>query len=160
MLPSLTNRRLVNSPIAALWDMGRDMDRLFNGGLESPVERDLPTEVVETEEGLTFRMDVPGLAPENIDVTVENNILTVSGERKWQHQEGQPEGQYYLVERRYGAFQRSFSLPRRVDTSRIQANYEHGVLTLTLPRLEGAKPRRVEITSAGNGKSIEAQAQK
>jgi HSP20 family protein len=157
MLPSLT-RRNPASPFEALWDMRREVDRLFNG-VTSTYEAStwtLPAEVVETPNELKFRLDAPGLKPEDIDVSVENNVLSVSGERKWEHEEGKPEGEYHIFERRYGRFERSFALPRRVDASRIEAHYENGVLTLTMPKLEEAKPRRIQIKPGEGGRKIEA----
>jgi HSP20 family protein len=156
MLPSLT-RRNPNSPFEALWDMRREVDRLFNG-VTTTYENatwTLPAEVIETANEMTFRLDAPGLNREDIDLTVENNVLTVSGERKWEHEEGKPEGEYHIFERRYGRFERSFALPRRVDASRIDAHYENGVLTVTMPKLEAAKPRRIEVKPGQTPRSIE-----
>ena len=152
MLPSLT------SPFDALWDMRREMDRLFGsaGAYEAPGAWPVPAEVVETDNEYRFNIDLPGLKPDEIDLTVENNVLTVSGERKWEREEGKPEGEVHLFERRYGRFQRSFALPRRVETNTIDAKYENGVLTITLAKAEEARPRRIEIGNGGTGRKIES----
>jgi HSP20 family protein len=151
MLPSLTSRRRFQmSPFEALWDMRREMDRVFNEGVDTSVSGYMPADVLENDNELRFRIDVPGLDPENINVTVENNVLTVSGEREWEREEGKPEGEYHLFERRYGRFERSFALPRRVSAEKIDATVDNGVLTIVLPKLEEAKPRKIAV-KAGNG---------
>jgi HSP20 family protein len=157
MLPSLTRRNLT-TPFEALWDMRREVDRLFNGVANTyeTASWTLPAEVVETANELTFRLDVPGMKRDDIEVTVENHVLTVSGERKSEYEEGKRDGEFHILERRYGRFERGFALPRRVDASRIEANYENGVLTITLPKLEVARPRRIEIRAGETARNSEA----
>jgi HSP20 family protein len=145
MLPSLTRRGQAISPFDALWDMRREIDRMFSGSTELATQAwAMPAEVVETDNEIRFVVEAPGLRPEDLDVTVENNVLTVSGEKKVEHDEGE-KGEYHLYERRYGRFERSFALPRRVDTEHVDANYENGVLTVTLRKSESAKPRRIKV---------------
>jgi HSP20 family protein len=148
MLPSLTRRTQNVSPFDALWDMRREMDRLFNASTETATQAwVMPAEVVETDNEIRFIVEAAGLRPEDIDVTVENNILTVSGEKKVERDESE-KGEYHLYERRYGRFERSFALPRRVNTEDVNADYDNGVLTVTLKKTEAAKPRRIKV---GNG---------
>lgn len=146
MLPSLIVRR-ATTPFDALWDMRREMERLMNG-LTTETQTTswyLPAEVLETDNEIRFQIEVPGLRPDDIDLTVENHVLTVSGERKWEHEEGKKEGDYHVFERRYGKFERSFAVPQQVNTAKIDASYENGVLKVTLPKMEEAKPRRIQI---------------
>jgi HSP20 family protein len=148
MLPSLTRRTQNVSPFDALWDMRREMDRLFNASTETATQAwVMPAEVVETDNEIRFIVEAAGLRPEDIDVTVENNILTVSGEKKVERDESE-KVEYHLYERRYGRFERSFALPRRVNTEGVNADYDNGVLTVTLKKTEAAKPRRIKV---GNG---------
>ena len=102
-------------------------------------------------------IEIPGLRPEEIELTVENNVLTVSGEKRWQKEDGKPEGEYHLLERRYGKFARAFALPHKVNAAAIQATCDQGVLTVVLPRLEEAKARRIEVRSGASGREIEGK---
>jgi HSP20 family protein len=103
-----------------------------------------PTDVVETEHEIRVIADLPGLSAEEIEVDIENNVLTFSVERRERAAEGEG-GRYHLAERRYGRFSRSFILPRAVDADRISAHYEAGVLTISIPLSERARGRRIEI---------------
>ena len=95
---------------------------------------------------LVLKAELPDLRKEDVSVTVENNVLTLSGERKFD-QEVKKE-QYHRIERAYGTFSRSFTLPATVDASRIAAEFKHGVLTVRLPFREEARPRTVDIAVA------------
>ncbi len=158
MLPILRNRLAGVAPFETLWDMQRDMDRLLDTVWgRTPTEPNpwaVPADVVETENEIRCMLEVPGLKPEDIDVTVENNVLTVSGEKKFQQAQGEDGKGTYHQERRYGRFDRSFILPRNVDASRVNANYEHGVLTIVLPKTEESKPRRVQIGTGDGAQQI------
>lgn len=149
MLPTLWNRTRMASPFDALLDMRREMDRLL-GGFDRPNGGELaswtaPTEVRETGDALLFAIELPGMRPEDIELTVENSVLTVSGEKKFEREAEADEGEYRLFERRYGRFSRSFSLPNTVDANNVDASYDNGVLTVRLPKSETARPRRIEI---------------
>lgn len=101
------------------------------------------TDVSETPEQLILRLEVPGLARDDIKLSVENNMLAVRGEKR---QETATEGEnFYRCERAYGSFERSFALPSHVDPERVKASIEDGVLTIRLPRREEAKARAIEI---------------
>lgn len=129
----------------------REMDQLFRdlaanpGPGTAPAARTLTpaAEVVESAQGLTLTVDLPGHAPEGIEVRVENDTLTVRSERKAPER---PEGERVLrAERPFGTWERAFVLPPTVDTARVEARFEHGVLTLTLPRREEARPRTIPV---------------
>jgi HSP20 family protein len=100
-------------------------------------------DIYETEHELVVKADLPDVKPEDLDVRVENNILTIRGERKFEkkvHEEN-----YLRVERAYGAFSRSFSLASTVNTEAIKADYKDGVLSLTIPKREEAKPKQIKV---------------
>lgn len=101
------------------------------------------TDVVEDNDGIRISVELPGIKPENVEVAVENRVLSIKGEKS-QAAEQNP-SRLHRYERSYGRFERTFHLPETVDVDRIQAQYEHGVLTLSLPRAEQAKPRKIEI---------------
>lgn len=102
------------------------------------------TDVIETEREIRVVTEMPGLRRENIELDVENNVLTIRGEKREQRTEGE-QGRWHLAERRYGTFTRSFVLPRDVDADEIQAAFQDGVLTVTVPKSEKARRRRIEI---------------
>ena len=100
-------------------------------------------DIYETENDLVLKADVPEVDPKAIDVRVENQTLTISGERKFEHQN---EGQgFHRIERSYGSFVRSFAVPNLFDTDKITAEVKNGVLSVTLPKKEAAKPRQVKV---------------
>jgi len=157
MIPVI-RRRQTATPFDALWDIRRDMDRIFDTlAVPSDAVSTLPTEVLESDSEVRFMIEIPGMKPDDLELTVENSVLTVSGEKRWQKEEGKAEGDYHLLERRYGKFARSFTLPQPVDASRIDATYEQGVLTVRLPKTEEAKPRRIEVRSSGQGRQLESK---
>ena len=105
-----------------------------------------PVDIVEEPERLLFRAEIPGVSKDDIDIKVENGTLILRGEKK---QESVVEGETaHRVERFYGAFTRSFSLPATIDAEKIQARYKDGVLELVLPKAEIAKPRKIQIVAA------------
>jgi len=100
-------------------------------------------DIVETEDELIVKADLPDVALEDIDVRVENGTLSLKGERKFE-KELADQG-YHRIERSYGSFMRSFSVPSSVDTEKVSADYKNGVLTVTLPKKEAAKPKQVKV---------------
>jgi HSP20 family protein len=116
-------------------------------------------DVYEDEHKLVLNLEVPGVKQEDLDVQVEKNTLTVRGERKFE--KDQKEQNFHRIERRYGTFYRSFSLPATVDTENIHASYDAGVLKLELAKKAEAKPKqiKVNITSGAQNKPIEAASQ-
>jgi len=139
------------SPFSDMTAIQNQMNRLFDSTLygwsgESDTRTWMPqADIHETDEDLVVTADLPGIDVKSVDVRVENNVLSISGERKLQ--EIPKNGNVHRVERMYGAFARSFSLSTPVDTERIKANYKDGVLKITLPKAEQAKPKRIAIAA-------------
>ena len=108
-----------------------------------------------------LKADVPDIKPEEIDLQVENQTLTLKGHRKFEQQQTE-KGGYHRIERSFGSFVRTFSVPTTVDTEKVAAEYNNGVLTVKLPKKEAAKPRQVRVGVAnkanGNGQVAGAQA--
>src|SRR5678816_617149 len=139
------------TPLSDLTALQSQMNRLFESSLYGwPSESDTrtwmpPADIHETDNELVVTADLPGIDVQSIDVRVENNVLSIAGERKLQ--ETPKNGNVHRVERMYGAFARSFTLSTPVNTEKIQANYKDGVLKITLPKAEAAKPKRIEIAA-------------
>lgn len=134
----------------------REVDRVFDRFFSQPGGAQAlwapAVDVRETNDEIHVTVELPGMKPEDVSVTVENGVLSISGEKKQEPQEGKKEeGNYYLFERRYGRFERSFTLPRTVNADNVNARFADGILTIRLPKAENAKPRRVQIEA--NGKS-------
>src|SRR5688500_14352402 len=125
----------------------RGLEQMLHDLAGQPETWSMPAEILESAEELRFALELPGVRPEEIELTVENGVLTVTAEKKHE----QTDHNYRLAERHYGRFSRSFRLPPTVDTNRVQASYEHGVLTIRLPRAEAAKPRRIPVTAGEPG---------
>jgi HSP20 family protein len=134
------------SGVTALHD---HIDRLFNDAFaRSDGESNLTSwapavDIRETEHELLVKGDLPGIDPKDLDIRVENNILTIRGERKFENKAEQDN--YLRVERAYGSFFRSFALASTVNPEGIKANYENGVLTLVIPKREEAKPKQIKV---------------
>jgi len=114
-------------------------------------------DVYEDEHNVTLKIEVPGIDEKDIDVRIESNTLTVHGERKIEKEE--KEENYRRVERQYGSFTRTFNLPPTVDAEKVQADYDKGVLKITLPKKAEAKPKQIKVNvgqSAGQ-KTIESK---
>jgi HSP20 family protein len=105
-------------------------------------------DILENENDLTFVADLPGVSLENIDVRVENQTLTITGERAFEAPKENTKG-FHRIERNYGKFVRSFAVPNAFDTDKIAAGYRNGVLTVSLPKKEAAKPRQIKVEVAG-----------
>ena len=141
----ITRYRPLGSVFAMPRDMGRLMDDVFgNWDLGENLRSWLPaTDVSETPEAVTLRLEVPGLTRDQIRIAVENNTLTVRGEKT---QETSSENEKFRrTERSFGSFERSFSLPGYVATEQVQASLQDGVLSITLPRREETKAREIRI---------------
>jgi len=109
-----------------------------------------PVDIYETENELVFKADLPDIFEKDLDIRLENNMLTIQGERKFE--EKIDKDNYLRVERAYGSFTRSFALPNTVDTEKIHAEYKNGVLTVQMPKRAEAKPKQVKVQVASNGK--------
>ena len=142
---SRTNTPDTGSSVHPFDALLRDLAVPFNApwGFAEPRALAPAADILESEAGLTLQLDMPGHAPEGIEVKVENDRLTVRSERKSTLSAEQ--GGRLLSERRFGTFERAFVLPRTVDAGRVEASDEHGVLTLVLPRREESKPRTVQV---------------
>lgn len=143
------------------WDPFREfntlqdrMSRLFHDSLGEGREEALattafapPVDVYEDEHNVTLKIEVPGIEEKDIDVRIENNTMTVHGERKFEKDE--EEENYRRVERQYGSFTRTFTLPNTVDTENVSANYDKGVLKIKLAKKAEAKPKQIKVNVSG-----------
>ena len=136
-------------------EVNRVFDAFFGNGSGARVRRWVPAmDLVETEEELILRADLPGVSGDDVNIEVKDGTLTVSGERRAEHEDGS-EG-FYRVERAFGSFSRSLSLPRGVDPDGVTADFTDGVLEVRIPKPEERKPHRVEIGAGSvNGTATE-----
>jgi HSP20 family protein len=158
-------------PVRELNTIQNEMNRLFNTFFESPsgaqgpgngtggaLRRWIPAmDLVETEDDFVLRADLPGVAESDVNIELEDNVLTISGERKAEHEE-RKEG-YYRVERSSGLFSRSLTLPEGVNPEAVKASFDKGVLEVRIPKPEARKPRKVAISVGGGAKTIEGSEQ-
>jgi HSP20 family protein len=152
-------------PVRELGTIQTEMNRLFNSFFDTPTHSNGATyrrwipamDLVETEESFVLSADLPGLSESDVNIEVEDNVLTISGERKSEHEDRK--AGYYRVERSYGSFRRSLTLPEGVDPEAVKATFDKGVLQVTVPKPEQQTPRKVQITvggaSTGETKAIE-----
>ena len=127
--------------------LSRMMDEALGGGWNGGTLASAwtPTvDVFEDKENLKIVMELPGVTPEDVKISIENQVLTIQGEKKQVAEESSE--RWHRYERSYGSFERMFTLPSTVDAERIQAKVEHGLLTVTLPKAERARPRQIEIS--------------
>jgi HSP20 family protein len=143
------------------WDPYREfssvqdrLNRLFNASFNEGRDESLATasfspavDVYEDEHNITLKIEAPGIDEKDIDVRVENHTLTVHGERKFEKEE--KEENYRRIERQYGSFTRTFTLPNTVDTESVSANYEKGVLKVKLAKKAEAKPKQIKVNVSG-----------
>ena len=134
-----------------------EVNRLFNNLFapgESRSQRWAPAmDLAEAEDHYVLRADLPGMGEEDVSIEINDNVLTVSGERREEH-EGHKQG-WHRVERTFGRFSRSLSLPEGIDPEAIRASFDRGVLSITVPKPEQRKPRRVEISVGGGQRTVE-----
>ena len=143
-------------PFSNLLTAQRDFDRLFKEAFNPFVsEGDLstrtwapPVDIYENENDIVLKAELPGIDPKDVEVKVEDNTLYLKGERKFEKEVTNES--YHRVERSYGSFARSFSLPNSISTDKVKAEFKDGLLTLTLPKREEAKPRTVKIDVSRN----------
>ena len=148
---------------SAMQDRINRMDRFFRESYspESPEEALTttsfapPVDIYEDEHTVTLKIEVPGIDEKDIDVRIENNTLTVHGERKIEKEE--KEENFRRVERQYGSFTRSFTLPSSVDPQQVSADYNQGVLKIKLAKKAEAKPKQIKV-NLGSEKTLEAKA--
>jgi HSP20 family protein len=149
-------------PFRELSSLQTEMNRLFNAAFDAPTggnggaRRWTPAmDLLETDDAFVIRADLPGISESDVSVELEDNVLTVSGDRKIEH-EDKREG-FYRVERSYGSFSRSLTLPKGVDPEAVNASFDRGVLEVRVPKPEQRKPRKIEI-SGGDPRTIEGAA--
>ena len=136
-------------PFRGVSTLQDQINRLFTGTLERAGEESSLTawapavDIYETEHELVVKADLPDVDPKDLDIRVENNVLTIRGERKFEKEVN--EENYLRVERAYGAFARSFTLANTVNSDAIKADYQNGVLTLSIPKREEAKPKQIKV---------------
>ena len=162
MLPTLQNEAFTNRVYDVRREMDRLFDRFFDRGWDTRDADGLATwipamDVVETEDAIRCSIELPGVDVDAIELTVEDKVLTISGERRHERAERVKDGGYRLFERRWGRFERRLSLPRGVDADQVQANYENGVLEIVLPKSEEAKPRHIPVEAGSGAHRIEAK---
>ena len=136
-------------PFRGATSLQDQVNRLFSNVLERKGEESSLTawapsvDIYETEHELVVKADLPDVDPKDLDIRVENNVLTIRGERKFEKKVN--EDNYLRVERAYGTFSRSFTLANSVNADAIKAEYQNGVLTLTIPKREEAKPKQIKV---------------
>jgi HSP20 family protein len=148
-------------PLRELSSLQSEMNRLFNTVFDAPtgagnggtLRRWMPAmDLVESKEQFVLRADLPGLTEDDVKIELEDGTLTISGERNAEH-ESNEEG-YYRLERAFGQFSRSLTLPKGIDPEAVEAHFDRGVLEVRIPKPEERKPRRIEIGTSGH-KTIE-----
>lgn len=152
LIPRKQNNFVCRSPFYEMDKLHKEINRLFDFGYPGTTGADASlldgvwapaVDVVEKKDSIVVKADLPGLAKEDINVSIENNILTISGEKKLEQEN--KEGDVVRMERYYGSFNRAFTLPSTVDPGKVNARFENGVLELTLTKKEEAKPRQIRI---------------
>jgi HSP20 family protein len=150
-------RMTTSSPIFGL---RREIDRLFDDTFTRDGASWAPAvDIKESENEISLDLELPGIKPEDVDITAENGVLTVRGEKKSERKEGE-ESRYHVVERTYGSFFRTFQLPQGIDEDQINAAFEHGILSIHIPKAALPQPKRIQISgsqqksqaSVGSGK--------
>jgi HSP20 family protein len=147
-------------PVGEINMIQQEMNRLFNSFFDAPAAGEARTrrwipamDLVEQDDRFVLKVDLPGLTESDVNVELQDNVLTISGERK-QKQEHKAEG-YYRLERSFGSFSRSLTLPEGVNADAVAAKFDNGVLEVSIPKPEERKPRRVEISIGEEPKTIE-----
>lgn len=146
------------NPFGEMARMRNEIDRLFEDAFNAPVgkwERNtvwgFPLDVTENNDTFMVKAAVPGITPDDLDITINDNVLTIKGETHFE--ETKEDEKIHLQERRFGSFMRSISLPTPVDADSVKATYENGVLTLSIPKAEAVKPKRIAVR-AGDGATV------
>jgi HSP20 family protein len=138
-------------PFRDLLTTQREFDRLFKEAF-SPMSGETevstrswapPVDIYETEDAIVLKAELPGIDPKDVEVRVEDNTLYLKGERNFEKEV--KEQNYHRIERSYGSFARSFSLPNSISAEKVKAEYKDGLLTLTMPKREEAKPKTIKI---------------
>jgi HSP20 family protein len=146
MLNNVTRWSPTTAYLAGREPFFRLVDSIFNTDAQGEETRAWvpPVDIQETGDAYLFHAELPGLSKDDIQITLENNVLRVNGERKME--KDVKKDTYHRVERTYGTFTRTFTLPTQVDADKVQASFENGVLTISVPKAEQAKPHRISIS--------------
>jgi HSP20 family protein len=148
-------------PLRELNSLQSEMNRLFNTAFDSGASGPAlqrwvpPMDLVESGDQFVLRADLPGMSEEDIQIELEDGTLTVSGERKAEHE--QREEGFHRVERSFGTFSRSLTLPKGIDGDAVSASFDRGVLEIRIPKPEERKPRRISIAANGGQETIEGR---
>ena len=138
----------IRTALTPLLSTRREMDRLFENLFDVPTSATATfvpaVDVRETAKEFVFTFDLPGIPEDKVEVTHDNGVLTVRGERETTRREGEQD-RYLFVERSLGAFRRVFQLPNNIDESRIEAKLAHGVLTITVPKAKVPEPKKIPL---------------
>ena len=150
-------------PFREVMSLRQAMDRLFEDSFVGLPHlkvngRDFPMDMYQEKDNLVVKAALPGVKPEELDITIADNMLTIKGEHK--EEQETKEDDYLYRERYYGAFSRSVAIPMEVKSDKAQATFEEGVLTLTLPKADAIKPKRVKIKPKGATKASKAKKEK
>ena len=133
---------------APVFGLRREIDRLFEDtfGRGDAMSAWTPAvDVSETEKEVRLEIELPGINPNDVELTAENGVLTIRGEKRSERKEGDEESRYHMVERSYGTFMRSFQLPQGLDQTKIQAGYTNGILSIQIPKAALPQPHRIQI---------------
>ena len=151
-------RTTLASPVFSL---RREIDRLFDDTFGGNPGRSAATwspvvDVRESANELTLAFEMPGISPDQIEVTTDNGVLTVRGEKREERKESD-DSQFHLIERSYGAFSRSFQLPKNLDESKIEAGFDNGVLTVRIPKAALPQPKKIAVNAGSRGGSKQVE---
>jgi HSP20 family protein len=154
-MATITRSTTRDPMLADVFTLSNRLSRLLNDGLgnldwqfrdSASASWVPPVDIFEEPEAIRITAEIPGVKPDDVKISLENNVLTIHGSKQQVAEERTERVHRY--ERTYGEFDRSFTLPATVDANAIKAGYEHGVLTVTLPKVEKAKPRQIEVQVA------------
>jgi HSP20 family protein len=136
-----------------VFGLRREIDRLFEdtfGGRDGGSAWTPAVDIKENQNELTFDVEIPGINPENVEITADNGVLTIRGERHSERKEDD-DSRYHIVERSYGSFTRSFQLPQNIDESKIEATCNNGILSVHIPKAALPQPKKIQIKSGEVG---------
>jgi len=144
-------------PFGEVMTLREAMNSLFEDSFVNPsaarnATLGMPLDMAETPAAFIVEASLPGVKPEDLDITIQNNVLTISGETHQQQTNGEKPN-YHRVERRYGRFSRSISLPTQVQSDKVEAQLTNGILRLEIPKAEAARPRKISVNGNGAPKS-------
>lgn len=149
------------NPAREMLKMQREMDRMMDAFFQTPAQQTenwgLDLDVVENEDSYTITAAVAGVKAEDLDITIDNNVLTIKGETSLEElKEG---SRYHIQERRYGSFVRNLRLPHEIDAEAIEADYTDGVITIKIPKTEASQPKRISVNrpTTVEGNVLEAE---